>query len=321
MPDVTIHTQPKPITRTMYVAGHTGLVGSALVRHWAGRSDARLVCATRAEVDLTDPHQVDEWLAHTKPDTVVVAAGRVGGILANSRCPADFIYENMMIEANLIHGAWKAGVKRLLNFGSSCMYPKQCPQPMQPEHLMTGPLEPTSEAYAMAKLAGWSLCMSYNRQHRTRFITAIPATVYGPGDSFDLDDAHVLSALIRKFHEAVQQHAPEVTLWGSGQAIREFLFVDDLAEACEVILERYEGDDPVNIGTGQGCTVQELARLIAEVAGFRGTIRWDASRPDGTPVKLLDDSTIRTLGWKPRTDLRSGVERTRQWWLAHRSRE
>lgn len=303
----------------LYLAGHTGLVGSALVRHFANRPTVQTVVATRAEMDLTDPAQVQRWLSMTKPDVAIMAAGRVGGILANSQRPAEFIYENLMIEANLIHGAWTAGVKRLLNFGSSCMYPKHCPQPMHPRHLMTGPMEPTSEPYALAKWAGLSLCASYNRQYGTRYLSAIPAAVYGPGDSFDPDDAHVLSALIRKFHEATERGEREITLWGTGQARREFLYADDVAEACDVLLERYDEHAPINIGTGTSCTIQELAEAVAEVVKFRGTIRWDASHSDGAPAKVLDATDIQALGWRPRTDLRTGIARTYRWFLAHQA--
>ena len=300
-----------------YIAGHMGLVGSALRRRWAGRSDLQLLTATRAELDLTDQRAVEEWLARARPDEVVIAAGRVGGIAANASAPASFLYENLMIEANIIHAAWKAGARRLLNFGSSCMYPKHCPQPMQPAHLMTGPMEPTSEPYAMAKWAGLSLCAAYNRQYGARFMTAIPCTVYGPGDNFDLTEGHVLSALIRKFHEAKERGDHEVTLWGSGQARREFLYADDVAEACDVLLERFDGSAPINVGSGAAHTIRESAELIAAIVGFHGTIQWDPSQPDGAPEKRLDSSAIRELGWAPRTSLRVGLERTCQWFVTH----
>ncbi|MBI4354277.1 MAG: GDP-L-fucose synthase [Candidatus Omnitrophica bacterium] len=301
----------------LYVAGHTGLVGSALMRRFSKEPTWSVVTATRAEVDLTRQEAVETWLPRVHPDVVIIAAGRVGGIEANRRYPAEFIYENLIMEMNLIHGAWKAGVKRLLNFGSSCMYPKRCPQPMRAEHLMTGPMEPTSEPYAMAKWAGLSLCDSYNRQYGTRYVTVIPATVYGPGDSFDPEDAHVLSALLRKLYEAAEQGRGEVTLWGSGQARREFLFTDDLAEACALLLDHDEAASPINVGSGASWTIRELADLIAEVVGFRGTVRWDASRPDGAPEKRLDSSLIQAMGWRPRTNLRGGIEQTYRWFLEH----
>lgn len=301
----------------IYLAGHTGLVGSALMRRLSGGPTWSVITSTRAELDVTRQAEVSAWLSRVRPDVVIIAAGRVGGILANSRYPAEFIYENLMMEANLIHGAWKAGVKRLLNFGSSCMYPKDCPQPMRPEHLGTGPMEPTSEPYAVAKWAGLSMCQSYNRQYGTRFLTAIPATVYGPGDSFDPDDAHVLSALIRKFHEAVEQKRHEVTLWGTGQGRREFLYADDVAEACALLLDRYAGEAPINIGSGVSSTIRELAEMIAAVVGFHGSIRWDASHSDGAPAKVLDASAIQAMGWRAKTDVPSGIEQTYRWFVEH----
>lgn len=298
---------------TIYIAGHTGLVGSVLHARLAGREGLRVLGATRSEVDLTDNRAVEAYLGSEKPDIVVIAAGRVGGILANSTYPAEFLYQNLMIEANLIHGAWKTGVRRLLNFGSTCMYPKQSPSPMTPDRLMTGPLEATSEPYAIAKLAGLGLCSAYNRQYGTSYITAIPCTLYGPGDSFDPVNAHVVSALVRKFHDAREQGAREVVLWGTGAARREFLYVDDVAEACEILLRAYDGPLAVNVGSGESHAVREIAALIAEVVGFEGAIRWDHSRPDGAPDKLLASDVMRGLGWSPRTDLRRGLERTYRW--------
>jgi len=302
--------------RSLYIAGHAGFIGSALLKHFAQRPELRLITAGRQELDLTQTEAVERFLKQTRPDALILAAGRVGGIGANVRQPADFLYENLMIEANLIHGAWKAGVKRLLHFGSSCMYPKLCPQPMRPEFLMTGPMEPTSEPFAMAKWAGLTLCSSYNRQYGTQFITAIPATVYGPGDSFDQESAHVLPALLAKFHEAREQKKPEVTLWGSGQAEREFLYVEDFAAACELILEKYRGEDPINIGSQEAVTILELADRIAAVSGFQGRIRWDSSSPDGAPEKRLDSAPLFKTGWAPQVDLKNGLKRTYQWWAA-----
>jgi len=251
----------------------------------------------------------------TRPDEVVIAAGRVGGILANASAPAAFIYENVMIETNLIHASWKSGVKRLLNFGSSCMYPKHAPQPMRPEHLMTGPMEPTSEPYATAKWVGLCLCQSYNHQYGTRYITAIPATAYGPGDNFDPKDGHVISALIRKFHEANIRGDRVVTLWGSGAVRREFLYVDDVAAACEQLLQVYEDSTPINVGSGQSHTIRDLAETVARVVGFEGTIQWDRSRPDGAPEKLLDSSAMHRLGWTSQITLQEGLTRTYRWFL------
>jgi GDP-L-fucose synthase len=301
----------------VYIAGHTGLVGSALLRRFGSRSDVEVVTAPRTEVDLMDAQAVRQFFRRVQPDVVMLAAGRVGGILANATFPAEFIYENVMIEAAVIHSAWEAGVKRLLNFGSSCMYPKHASQPMTPELLMTGSVEPTSEPYAVAKWAGLTLCNAYRRQYGVRFITAIPATVYGPGDSFNVESAHVLSALIRKFHEAREQGQREVSLWGTGGARREFLYADDLAEACEVLLECAHGETPINVGSGQVQSVRELAEAVKEVVGFEGEIRWDRSRPDGAPEKRLDSSVMNRLGWSARTPLSNGLKQTYQWFLEH----
>ena len=297
----------------LYLAGHTGLVGSALLRRFEHRPDVTLLTASRAELDLTDSIVVRRYLLQARPDVVILAAGLTGGIQANRTRPADFIYQNLMIEANVIHAAWQAGVARLLNFGSSCMYPKTCPQPMGVELLMSGKVEPTSEPYAVAKWAGLSLCASYSRQHGVRFMSAIPATVYGPNDSFDPEHSHVLSALLRKFHEAKAQGQHDVTLWGTGTPQREFVFADDLAEACELVLARYREEAPVNIGPGDTISIRDLATLAAEIVGFNGTIHWDASKPDGAPVKRFDASTMRTLGWAPRTSLRDGLVKTYAW--------
>lgn len=303
----------------IYIAGHTGLVGSALVRRFAKREGVRTVTATRNQLDLTDRAQVDAFLCRERPDAVLIAAGKVGGILANTRAPAEFLYENLMIEANVIHGAWQAGVKRLLNFGSSCMYPHTCAQPMAPAQLMTGALEPTSAPYAVAKWAGMTLCAAYHRQHGAAFMTVIPCTVYGPGDSFDPDNAHVLSALIRKLHEAQERAEPQVALWGTGAPRREFIYADDVAEACELVLSREVDEAPINIGSGQVQSIRDLAALVKDVVGFRGAVHWDRSRPDGAPEKILDAGRLRAYGWTARTPLRVGVEQTYQWWLAHRA--
>lgn len=305
-------------TRTIYIAGHTGLVGSRLWRRLGVREGIRLVGAVRGELDLTDSVGVREFLQRERPDTVILAAGRVGGIQANARYPAQFLYENLMMEANLIHGAWRAGVRTLLNFGSSCMYPRECEQPMRPQDLMTGRLEPTSEPYAIAKWSGLALCDGIHRQYGSRYMTAIPCTVYGPGDHFDPDEGHVLPALLWRFHRAKEQGDETVVLWGTGQARREFIYVDDLAEACEILLEGYEGTDPVNIGSSESVSIHELARQIAQVVGFRGAIEWDRSRPDGAPDKRLDSSVIRSLGWKPRTGIQEGLIRTYRWFLEHK---
>ena len=301
--------------KSVYVAGHTGLVGSALARRFSGRAGLRVLTAGRAELDLMDAQAVERFLSAEKPEVVIIAAGRVGGIAANSAKPAEFIRENLLIETSLIHASWKAGVKRLLNFGSACMYPKECPQPMMPRDLMTGKMEPTSEPYAAAKWAGMVLCSAYSRQYGVSYVTAIPSTVYGPGDNFDPLDGHVLSSLIRKFHEAAVRGDREVVLWGSGEPRRELIYSDDLAEACEIILGETQGDDPINVGGGESISIRELAGGVAAVTGFRGTVSWDRSRPDGPLEKLLESGPIRALGWKPRTGLRDGLERTFRWYL------
>ncbi len=301
--------------RTLYIAGHTGLVGSALVRRFSDRSGIRLLTAPRSELDLTDSAAVERFLLRHRPDGVIISAGRVGGILTNSQEPADFLYENLMIEANLIHSSWRAGVRRLLNFGSSCMYPRECPQPMKPEHLMTGRLEPTSEPYAIAKWAGLTLCSAVNRQHGTRYMTVIPCTVYGPQDQMDPARAHVLSALMVKFHQAMLEGAPQVILWGTGKARREFLCADDLANACEVLMDSYESDDPINVGSGEAVSIGELAQKIARLVGFKGRVAWDSSRPDGAPEKRLDSTLARGLGWRPEISLEDGLERMYRWFL------
>jgi len=302
--------------KSIYIAGHTGLVGSALVRRFSGRSELRVLTAPRAELNLLDTQAVERFLKSAKPEAVVIAAGRVGGIASNSERPAEFIYENLMMEANLIHGSWKAGVGRLLNFGSSCMYPKEASQPMRCEDLFTGKMESTSEAYATAKWAGLALARAYRTQYGVRYVTAIPATVYGPGDNFDPKEGHVLSALISRFHQAKEQSQPNVVLWGSGRPRRDFLYSDDLAEACERLLEHYEEGEPINIGSGQVCSIRELAGQVARVVGFRGEIVWDSSRPDGAPEKRLESTRIRVLGWVPKTELTTGLERTYEWFIS-----
>jgi len=302
--------------KSLYIAGHGGLVGSALARHFSGRPGMRMITAGRSELDLLDARAVEHFLKRERPEAVVIAAGRVGGIAANSERPAEFIYENLMIEINLIHGSWKAGIGRLLNFGSSCMYPKEASQPMRCEDLQTGKMEPTSEAYATAKWAGLALAQAYRAQHGVRYVTAIPATVYGPGDNFDPKEGHVLSALIHRFHQAKEQSRSSLTLWGSGRPRREFLYSDDLADACELLLERYDAEEPINIGSGQACSILELAKQVARVVGFRGEIIWDSSHPDGAPEKCLESSRIRALGWAPKTGLAAGLEKSYEWFLS-----
>jgi GDP-L-fucose synthase len=302
--------------KRVYVAGHRGMVGAALV-HRLAREPVTLVTATRAELDLTRQAEVEAWMEARRPQVVIVAAARVGGILANDTRPVEFLEENLLIELNLIRASFRAGVERLLFLGSSCIYPRDCPQPIREEHLLTGPLEPTNQWYALAKIAGVKLCQAYQRQHGAGFISAMPTNLYGPGDNFDLEASHVVPALIRKMHEAKQGGAPLVEVWGTGAPRREFLHVDDLAEACLVLLERYHGEAPVNVGCGQDLSIAELAALIRDVVGYEGELRFDAARPDGTPRKLLDTTRLAALGWRPRIPLRRGLEGTYRWFCAH----
>jgi GDP-L-fucose synthase len=299
----------------IFVAGHRGLVGSALVRRLQSAGSTDLLLRTRAELDLTDLRAVETFFRSEKPEYVFLAAARVGGIHANATSPADFVRENLLIQTSVLHAAFLSGVKRLIFFGSTCLYPRVCPQPMKEEHLLTGPMEPTSEAYSAAKLAGLTMCQAYNRQHGTVFLTIIPATLYGPRDNFDPENSHVLSALLRRFHD--RKGTSSVTVWGTGRPIREFLYVDDLAEACVQLMSMPQPlpTSPINIGTGQGISIRELAETIGTVVGFRGTIDFDANKPDGAPAKVLDSSRIRTLGWSPRTPLSEGIRRTYEWYL------
>ncbi len=301
----------------VYVAGHTGLVGSALVRKLEAEGYDDRVTRTRAELDLTDAAAVHRFFDAERPDYVFLAAAKVGGILANSTYPADFLRDNLAIELNVIEAARRAEVKKLLFLGSSCIYPKHAPQPMKEEHLLTGELEPTNEPYAIAKIAGIKLCQAYNRQYGTRFISVMPTNLYGPGDNFDLETSHVLPALIRKFHEARERGDPTVTLWGTGEPKREFLHVDDLADACFFLMRSYEGSEPINVGVGRDISVRELAELIAEIVGFEGELVLDTSKPDGTPRKLLDVQRLTDLGWTASTSLREGIQETYGWYRGH----
>ena len=305
----------------IYVAGHQGLVGSALVRQLRAQGYANLLLLTHHELDLTKQNEVEKFFARERPEYVFLAAAKVGGILANSTFPAEFIYQNLLIQTNVIHEAYRTGVKQLLFLGSSCIYPKHAPQPMKEECLLTGPLEPTNRAYAVAKIAGIEMCWSHNRQHGTRFLAAMPSNLYGPGDHYDLHDSHVLPALIRKMHEAKVSGADHVVVWGTGSPRREFLFSDDAANACvflmnlsnekiDAILANGRSVPIVNIGCGEDATIRELAELIADVVGFSGELVFDASKPDGTPQKLLDISLVTQLGWTPRTSLREGLAET-----------
>ena len=299
----------------VYVAGHRGLVGSAIARRLRAEGHEDLLMRTRTELDLTDAGAVDDFFAAERPEYVFLAAAKVGGILANATYPADFLAENLAMELNVIGAAHRHGAKKLLFLGSSCIYPKHAPQPIKEEYLLTGPLEPTNEAYAIAKISGIKLCQAYNAQHGTDFISAMPTNLYGPGDNFDLQTSHVLPALIRKFHEAKERGEADVTIWGTGAPRREFLHVDDLADACVHLMRAYSGGDPVNVGVGEDISIAELAGLVKEVVGYEGGLLYDTSKPDGTPRKLLDVGRLDSLGWRSSIPLRRGIEETYAWYL------
>lgn len=309
MQPTTITSEVMKQTSRIYVAGHRGLVGSALVRRLQKGGYRNLLTRTHAELDLTDQKAVNAFFAEEKPQFVFLAAAKVGGIYANNTYPAEFIYQNLVIETNIVHAAYVNRVSKLLFLGSSCIYPKHAPQPMREEYLLTGPLEPTNEAYALAKIAGIKMCDAYNRQYGTNFISVMPTNLYGLGDNYDLNNSHVVPALIRKMHEA-RKDGREVLVWGSGMPRREFLYSGDLADACVFLMESRNASDIgefVNIGVGKEITIKELAELIAEVVGFKGPLVFDASKPDGAPRKLLDVSRLRSLGWEAETDLRLGL--------------
>jgi len=300
----------------IYVAGHRGMVGSAIVRALTARGYDNLLLRTSKELDLRDNRRVAEFFSETKPEYVYLAAAKVGGILANSTLPAEFIYDNLAIQNNVIHHAYVQGVKKLLFLGSSCIYPRDSPQPMKEEYLLTCPLEPTNEWYAVAKIAGIKMCQAYRQQYGCNFIAAMPTNLYGPNDNFDLQNSHVLAALLRRFHEAREQ-GKEPLLWGSGTPLREFLHADDCAEACLFLMERYSDAQIMNVGAGQEISIGELATLVAEVVGYRGAIHWDRTKPDGMPRKLMDGSRMQTLGWKPRISLRQGLKGAYGWYRGH----
>ncbi|MCS7315168.1 MAG: GDP-L-fucose synthase [Bryobacterales bacterium] len=304
----------------IYVAGHGGLVGSALVRRLRQAGFANLVLRSRTELDLTDQTAVEQFFEAERPEYVFLAAARVGGIQANRTRPAEFIYENLAIQTHVIHAAWRHGVRKLLFLGSSCIYPKHAPQPIREEYLLSGPLEPTNQPYAVAKIAGLEMCRAYRRQYGFNAISLMPTNLYGPGDNFDLETSHVLPAMIRKFHEAKLAAAPRVVLWGTGNPRREFLHVDDLADAALFLMERYDGEDPINVGTGEDLTIRELAEMVRSVVGYEGEIAFDPAMPDGAPRKLLDVSRLHALGWRHRIGLREGIEQTYRWfcesWVA-----
>jgi len=302
-------------TSKIFVAGHTGLVGSALIRKLRKSGYNNIVFKTHNELDLKRQKNVEDFFYDVKPDFVFLAAAKVGGIWGNYNYPADFIYDNLSIQTNIIHSAYLTKVKKLLFLGSSCIYPKYCPQPMKEKYLLSGYLEPTNEPYAIAKIAGAKMCESYNRQYDTRYISVMPTNMYGPNDNFDLETSHVLPALIRKFHEAKVNGFIEVEIWGTGKPRREFLHVDDLANACLYLMNNYEESGIINIGTGKDLTIRNLAEIIAGIVGFRGELKFDTSKPDGTPVKLLDVSKLNTIGWKARIDLLEGIKQAYEWYL------
>jgi len=304
--------------KRVYVAGHRGMVGSALCRRLERESVGELLTATRAEVDLTRQAETAAWIKDARPDAVFVPAAKVGGILANDTYPADFLYENLMIAANIIHASFEAGVEKLLFLGSSCIYPKFADQPIREDSLLTGALEPTNEWYALAKIAGLKLCQAYRRQHGADFISGMPTNLYGPFDNFDLASSHVIPALIRKAHEAKLAGAPSMEIWGSGTPRREFLHVDDCADALVHVMKVYSGDEHVNIGSGTDVTIEALARTVMDVVGFEGELTKDASKPDGTPRKLMSADKIRGLGWEPSISLEAGLKDAYQWFLENR---
>ena len=303
----------------LFIAGHNGMVGGALVRRFQREPGVTLLLRTRQELDLTNQAAVSAFYAAEKPDAVLMAAAKVGGILANNTYPAEFLFENLAIAANTIHGAYAAGVPRLLFLGSSCIYPKLAPQPMPESSLLTGPLEPTNEAYAIAKIAGLKLCEYYRKQFKVTYHSAMPTNLYGPGDYYNLERSHVMPALIRKFHEAKEASRPEVPAWGTGSPKREFLHVDELADACAFLLKLASPPDLINVGTGTDVTIKELTEIVASVVGFKGKITWDATKPDGTPRKLMDVSRLTALGWQARVGLREGIAKTYASYLAEKA--
>ena len=298
----------------IYIAGHRGLVGSAILRLLHAYGYSNLVFRTHKELDLTDQQAVKKFFEREKPEYIFLAAAKVGGIYANNTYPAEFIFSNLEIQNNVIHQSYLNGVKKLCFLGSSCIYPKMAPQPMKEEYLLTGKLEPTNEPYAIAKIAGIEMINAYNRQYGTQYISVMPTNLYGPNDNFDLQNSHVLPALIRKFLEAKQNKFPSVTLWGTGKPRREFLYVDDMADACIFLMNTYDGNEFVNIGTGEDVTILELAEIIKQEVGFSGALEFDSSKPDGTPRKLLDVSKIHSLGWNAKVTLREGLKKTLEWY-------
>ncbi len=304
----------------VFVAGHRGLVGSAVVRRLEGEAFSQVLTATRGQLDLRDQAAVNYWFRANRPEFVILVAGTVGGILANSTRPAEFIYDNMMIHATVVHAAHLFPVKRLLYLGSSCIYPRECPQPMKEEHLLSGTLEQTNESYAIAKIAGIKLCQAYRTQYGCDFISAMPTNLYGPHDNFSLTSSHVLPALIRRFHDAKDEGRGEVGVWGTGSPKREFLHVDDLADACVYLMRHYDDAEHINVGTGEDLTIRELAEMVRDIVHPEAQLVFDSSKPDGTPRKLLDVSRLHDLGWRHKIELRDGIESSYRWFLENRER-
>lgn len=303
------------LNANIYVAGHNGLVGSSIVRKLKEKGYTNLVYRTSKELDLRDKNQVDNFFEEEKPEYVFLAAAKVGGIVANNEYPADFIRDNLLIQTNVIDAAYRNGVQKLLFLGSTCIYPKLAPQPLKEEYLLTGELEPTNDAYAIAKIAGIKMCQSYNKQYGTKYISVMPTNLYGPNDNFDLETSHVLPALIRKFHEAKVNNQPSVEVWGTGAPLREFLYSDDLADACVYLMNTYDGNEIVNIGVGKDLPIKELAEKIKAVVGFEGEIKFDTTKPDGTPRKLVDVTKLNSLGWEAKTSLDEGLKKAYNWFL------
>ena len=305
-------------TSKIYIAGHRGLVGSAIVRKLESDGYTNIITRTHAELDLLNQKAVTDFFESEKPEYVFLAAAKVGGIMANKTYPADFIYQNLVIETNIVESAHQSGVIKLLFLGSSCIYPKLAPQPIKEEYLMTGPLEPTNDAYAIAKIAGIMMCQSYRRQYGSNFISVMPTNLYGENDNFDPETSHVLPALIRKFYEAKLAEAPTISMWGTGTAQREFLYVDDMATACLHLMNTYNEPEIVNIGTGEDITIKELAETVAKIVGYGGTLEWDTTKPDGTPRKLLDVSKLHSLGFHHQISLKDGIKKTYEWYTCNK---
>lgn len=307
------------LSAPIYVAGHRGLAGSAIVRRLKREGASRIITRTHAELDLADQSATDDFFAAERPAYVFLAAAKVGGILANSAYPAEFIHENLAIQTNVIHSSWKYGARKLLFLGSSCIYPRDCPQPIREDYLLTGPLEPTNEAYAIAKIAGLAMCQSYRQQYGFDAIGAMPTNLYGPNDNFHPQNSHVLPALVRRFVEATETSAANVEIWGSGTPLREFMHADDMADACLYLMGHYSDSPPINVGTNDEVSIAQLAGAIAAAAGFKGELSWDRSKPDGTPRKRLDSSRLLGLGWTPTVPLNQGIAETVDWFKAHHS--